>query len=138
MSLTDFSLPQLRGIRRQQGFSLVEMLAAVAIIGIISFLAIPNLVRMRSDSEKNLAIARCEALNMAMATYIQVVGRTQAISNFNSASADQDEYTLLSPYLAYAETQLTDFMPNGYTVTFNTIDPLVKVTLSSAGTTIPY
>ena len=138
MSLTDFSLPRMRGYRHQQGFSLVEMLAAVAIIGIISFLAIPNLVRMRSDSERNLAIARCEALNMAMATYIQVVGRTQAISNFNAASADQDKYALLSPYLAYAETELTDFMPNGYAVTFNTIDPLVKVTLSSSGTTIPY
>jgi prepilin-type N-terminal cleavage/methylation domain-containing protein len=128
----------LPAIRLQRGFSLVEMLAAVAIIGIISFLAIPNLVKMRGDSERNLAIARCEAINMAMASFIQVAGRTNAISQFNAASTAQAKYSLLTSYLAYAESNLTDFMPGGYSVTFNTIDPLTKVTLMQGSTSIPY
>ena len=123
---------------RRPGFSLVEMLASVAIIGVISFLALPNLVKMRSDSERNLAIARCEAINMSLATYIQVRGRTQAVSDFNGASTAQAKYALVAPYLAYSETNLTDYIPGGYSVTFNSIDPLKKVTLSQGSTVIAY
>ena len=115
------------------------MLAAVAIIGVITFLAIPNLVQMRSDSELNLAIARAEAINMSMATYIQTTGRTQAISNFSAATTTQAQYALFSPYLAYSQTLVTDYMPNGYSVTFpGSIDPLRKVTLLQGATTINY
>jgi prepilin-type N-terminal cleavage/methylation domain-containing protein len=120
------------------GFSLVEMLAAVAIIGVVTFLAIPNLVRMRGDAERNVAIARAEAINMAMATLIQVRGRTTAAADWAGASTDQAKYTLLTPYLAYAETNLTDYVPGGYTVTFNSLDPLRKVTLKVGTTTIAY
>ncbi|MDP1591573.1 MAG: prepilin-type N-terminal cleavage/methylation domain-containing protein, partial [Prosthecobacter sp.] len=59
---------------RLPGFSLVEMMACVSIIGIIAFMAIPSVTRMRSDSERNLAIARAEALNLAQASLIQVRG----------------------------------------------------------------
>ncbi|MFZ4763889.1 MAG: hypothetical protein ACOYMN_02955, partial [Roseimicrobium sp.] len=104
----------------------------------ISFLAIPNLIKMRSDSERNLAIARAESINMAMATYIQVRGRTQAASDWTGASTNQAKYALFSAYLSFAETNLTDYIPNGYTVTFNSIDPLRKVTLKQGTTTIAY
>jgi prepilin-type N-terminal cleavage/methylation domain-containing protein len=123
---------------RYRGFSLVEMLAAVAIIGVISFLALPNLIKMRSDSERNLAIARCEAINMSMATYIQVRGRVQAAADFAGSSTAQAKYSLLTPYLAFSQANLTDFIPSGYSVTFNSIDPLQKVTLSQSGTVIAY
>jgi len=128
--------PHPSAVRR--GFSFVEMLSAVAIIGVISFLAIPNLVKMRSDSERNLAISRAESINLAMATYIQARGRTQAASDWTGASTSQAKYALVSSYLSYAETNLTDFLPNGYTVTFNTIDPLKKVTLKQGTTIIAY
>jgi len=131
----------------RRGFSLVEMLAAVAIIGVISFLAIPNLVRMRSDSERNLAIARAESLNMAMATFIQVRGMADAntqwaaISSSITTATQQSRYALIDEYLAFAETNLTDYMPSGYFINFGTINPLVKVKLrtgSLTGTVIPY
>lgn len=124
--------------RSRRGFSLIEMLSAVAIIGVISFLAIPNLVKMRSDSERNLAIGRAEAINMAMATFIQARGRTQASTDWAAATTAQAKYALVAPYLSFAETNLTDFLPNGYTVTFNTLDPLRKVTLKQSTTTIAY
>jgi prepilin-type N-terminal cleavage/methylation domain-containing protein len=123
---------------RRSGFSFVEMLSAVAIIGLISFLAIPNLVKVRGDSERNLAIARAESINMAMATYIQARGRTQASSDWSGASTSQAKYALVSSYLSYAEANLTDYLPTGYSITFNTIDPLKKVTLKQGTTVIAY
>jgi prepilin-type N-terminal cleavage/methylation domain-containing protein len=124
--------------RSRRAFSLIEMLAAVAIIGVISFLAIPNIVKMRSDSERNLAIARAESINMAMATYIQVRGRTQAATDWAAAGSEQNKYALVAPYLSFSETYVTDFIPNGYSITFGTIDPLKKVTLRQGTTIVPY
>ena len=114
------------------------MLAAVAVIGIISFLALPNLIKIRSDAERNLAITRAESLNMAMATFVQARGRTQAVSDWNASTNTQTRYSKLAPYLAFSESTLTNYIPNGYTISFNTIDPLRKVTLKKGSATVAY
>lgn len=96
------------------------MMASVAIIGIIAFLAIPSISKMREDSEKNLAIARAESLNVAQATLVQVKGRTQADLDWRAQGSNDARYTLLQPYLSYAETTLSTYLPSGYTISFNT------------------
>ncbi|MBN8422142.1 MAG: type II secretion system protein [Verrucomicrobia bacterium] len=122
-----------------RGFSLVEMMACVSIIGIIAFMAIPSVTRMRGDSERNLAIARAESLNLAQASYIQVRGRTQAALDWAAASSSDAKYTLLRPYLSFAETSLTLYMPSGYTVTFPaSITTMTKVSLTSPTGAIYY
>lgn len=103
---------------KQRGFSLVEMMACVSIIGIIAFMAIPSVTRMRSDSERNLVIARAEALNLAQASFLQVRGRTQAALDWTSAGNTEAKYQLLRPYLAYSEATSTNYMPAGYQVSF--------------------
>ena len=75
---------------------------------------------------------------MSLATYIQVRGRMQAASDLAGSSTAQAKYSLLTPYLAFSQANLTDYMPNGYSVTFNTIDPLQKVTLTQGTTVIAY
>jgi prepilin-type N-terminal cleavage/methylation domain-containing protein len=134
------SLPAAAARRGRTGFSLVEMMACVSIIGIIAFLAIPSVARMRSDSEKNLAIARAEALNLAQASFIQVRGRSQAAADWTAAASTTAKYNLLLPYLSYAETTLTAFMPSGYSVTFpSSILSMSKVGLKDPNlTTILY
>lgn len=122
-----------------RGFSLVEMMACVSIIGIIAFMAIPSVTRMRGDSERNLAIARAEALNLAQASYIQVNGRTQAALNWSAAASAEAKYTLLRPYLSFSETTLATFMPSGYTVTFApSITSMTKAALIGPSGTIFY
>ncbi|WP_395719187.1 type II secretion system protein [Prosthecobacter sp.] len=122
-----------------RGFSLVEMMACVSIIGIIAFMAIPSVTRMRGDSERNLAIARAEALNLAQASYIQVNGRTQAALNWSAATSAEAKYTLLRPYLSFSETTLATFMPSGYTVTFApSITSMTKAALTGPSGTIFY
>ena len=103
-------------LSNRSGFSLVEVLAAVAIIGIIAFLALPNIVAVKEDSEVHLAISRAEAVNMAMVSFIQSRGRATAISEWAAATGSQEHYALLAPYLAFAPSAVGDFMPSGYTV----------------------
>lgn len=114
-------------------------MACVSIIGIIAFMAIPSVTRMRSDSERNLAIARAEALNLAQASYIQVRGRTQSALEWASASTAEAKYTLLRPYLSFSETTLAAFMPSGYSVTFPpSITTMTKAALTGPSGLIYY
>lgn len=117
---------------------MVEMIACVSIIGIIAFLAIPSITRMRSDSERNLAISRAESLNLAMSTYMQVIGRTQASLNWTGKTNDQ-RYALIKDYLAYSEATLSAFMPQDYTATLPaSITAMTKTTLVGPSGNILY
>ena len=130
-------LPNPRSEKMSHAFSLVEVLAAITIIGIITFLAVPNIVRVKQDGEDNLARALAETLNMAMAAYVQAVGTNTAQINWSGAANDNARYLLISPYIAFAETNLTLFTPSGYTNTLPTnISPLTtKVRLSGPSST---
>ncbi len=120
-----------------QAFSLVEVLAAIAIIGIITFLAIPNLIRVKQDGEQNLAIARAQSLNLAMASYVQAVGSSVASSSW--PTNDQSAYTLIVPYASFAPTNLTSFLPAGYLATIpDSVSPLTNVTLTGPSGVITY
>ena len=115
---------------KKAGFSLVEVLAAVAIIGIIAFLALPNIVAIKDESEIHLAISRAEAANMAMVSFIQSRGRATAVSEWSDADSVQEQYALLAPYLAFAPTEIGDYMPSGYTIELpNSLSSLSKVVL---------
>jgi len=127
----------LQARNRRRGFSLVELLVVLVVLGVVMFLAIPNIVQVRSDSEDNLARSRAEALNVAAAAYFQSVG-TQAASSAWSAAGNSARYALLSPYLAFAPASLSAYMPSGYSVTFSG-DPIrQKATLTRGSTSIPY
>lgn len=120
--------------KRLRAFSLVEVLAAVSIIGIIAFLAIPNIVAIKQDSERNLAISRAEAVNMAVVSYIQANGRSNVATTWSSLN-DQQRYTLLIPYLSFAPADLTDFIPKGYSVTLpGNLNALTKSVLTDTST----
>ena len=56
-------------MRKQEGFSLIELLIVVAIILIIAAIAIPNLLRARMAANESSAVASIRTINTGMVTY---------------------------------------------------------------------
>jgi prepilin-type N-terminal cleavage/methylation domain-containing protein len=93
----------------QKGFSLIELLIVVAIIGIIAAIAIPNLLASRRAANEASAISALRTIGTAQSTYSSTLGF--------GAYGDMDDLQgaqLVDPSIADADGSSDTAIKSGY------------------------
>ncbi|MFH1877569.1 MAG: prepilin-type N-terminal cleavage/methylation domain-containing protein [Candidatus Omnitrophota bacterium] len=108
----------------KKGFTLVEIMIVVAIIGLLAAVAIPNFVKARENAQKNACIANLKQLEGAKTLW------ALDTSAANNATPGMDD--LVSEYI-----KTTPTCPTGASYTINNIQTNPACNSGVASHTLP-
>jgi len=101
-------------MRKQKGFSLIELLIVVAIILIIAAIAIPNLLRARMAANESSAVASIRTINTAMITYNSTYPTVGFAANLAALGPNANPCTPTSTNACLIDSVLSAGAKSGY------------------------
>jgi len=114
------------GVSRKAGFTLVEIMIVVAIIGLLAAIAIPNFIKARATSQADACINNLRQISGAIDTW--------ALETGQSSGASIPGVSTVSAYIKLNSGGSVPSCPAGGTYTTGTVGvaPEVSCSLSTA------